>query len=246
VTPFAGAKLTAFVCCLVALTGAAALGVLVLLLGLHLLPEREPLPPPTPWLIDIGWLFLFGVQHSGMARRSFKRFWTTLLPDYLERSTYVAASGLLIIGLVLTWQPIEGNPLWQLPRGLVVVPLLAVAGMVAVSLRFDHLEFFSLRQVWHSGREPDRLLVLGPYRYVRHPLMTCLLVFLWAQPVMTPTLLLLSGGLSVYIVLGTLLEERDLRRRFGAAYAGYRRRVPALLPWRPPAPPATYPAPQPE
>jgi protein-S-isoprenylcysteine O-methyltransferase Ste14 len=77
-------------------------------------------------------------------------------------------------------------------------------------------------------------MLVGPYRFVRHPLMACLLVFLWAQPVMTPTLALLSGGLTVYILIGVLLEERDLLRRFHPDYAIYRRRVPALIPWRRP------------
>ncbi len=70
--------------------------------------------------------------------------------------------------------------------------------------------------------------------------MVCLLVFLWAQPVMTPTLAMLSGGLTLYIVLAIPLEERDLLRRFGSAYEDYRRRVPAFIPWRRPADPAVF------
>jgi protein-S-isoprenylcysteine O-methyltransferase Ste14 len=71
--------------------------------------------------------------------------------------------------------------------------------------------------------------------------MACLLVFLWVQPVMSTTLLILTGGLSAYIALGLLLEERDLMRRFHPHYAAYRRRVPALVPWRSPAPEGSYP-----
>ena len=66
--------------------------------------------------------------------------------------------------------------------------------------------------------------------------MVCLLGVLWLQPVMTPTLALLSGGLTAYIGVGVVLEERDLLSRFGEAYAAYRRRVPALVPWRGAAP----------
>jgi protein-S-isoprenylcysteine O-methyltransferase Ste14 len=237
-------KACAIACYLVALVGAAALGALLLLLGLDQLPERTILPDPWPWVVDIAWLSAFAVQHSGMARAGFKHFGMTIVPDYLQCSVYAALSGLLLVGLALTWQPVGGEPFWRLPLGLVVVPLAAAAGMAAVNLRFDHAGLFGLRQVWERGRAPapERLLVHGPYRYVRHPLMACLLVFLWAHPVMTPTLALLAGGLTVYIVLGIALEERDLLRRFGPAYADYRRRVPALLPWRPPAPPAAYPA----
>jgi protein-S-isoprenylcysteine O-methyltransferase Ste14 len=68
--------------------------------------------------------------------------------------------------------------------------------------------------------------------------MSCTLLFLWGLPVMSPTLALLSGGLTAYVLRALWLEERDLRQEFGAAYEEYRRRVPALIPWRPPLPPA--------
>jgi protein-S-isoprenylcysteine O-methyltransferase Ste14 len=171
-----------------------------------------------------------------MARAGWKRVWTTVVPSHLERSVYTALSGLVLTGMALTWQPLAGEPLWRVPRGLVVLPLAAAMGLVWVSLRFDHVSFFGLRQAWEPGRppEPEQLLVVGPYRFVRHPLMACLLALLWLQPVMAPGLLLLSAGLTAYILLGVLLEERDLLRRFGPAYADYRRRVPMFVPWRPP------------
>jgi protein-S-isoprenylcysteine O-methyltransferase Ste14 len=235
------AKPVAVVCYLTALAGAAALAGLVLLLGLDLRPDFLSLP--HPWLVDVGWLLLFGLQHSGMARAAWKRMWAGLVPVRLERSVYAALSGLILLGMTLTWQPLPGDPWWRLPRGLVVLPLAAALALAWVNLRFDHLGLFGIRQAWEVGPAPapERLLVVGPYRFVRHPLMACLLVFLWPHPVMPPALALLSGGLSAYIVLGVLLEERDLLRRFGPAYADYRRRVPMFLPWRRPAPPATYP-----
>jgi protein-S-isoprenylcysteine O-methyltransferase Ste14 len=234
------AKAVAVVCYLVALTGAVAFAVFILLLGLDLLPEGISLPHPL--LVDVGWVFVFGLQHSGMARASWKRVWAELVPPSLERSIYAALSGLILVGMALTWQPLPGEPFWRAPRWAVVLPLTAAAGLVWVNLRFDHLGLFGLRQAWQRGREPapERLLVIGPYRFVRHPLMACLLAFLWLQPVMSPGLALLSGGLTAYILLGVALEERDLLRRFGPAYADYRRRVPMFVPWRRPAAPATY------
>ena len=83
-------------------------------------------------------------------------------------------------------------------------------------------------------------MIVGPYRYVRHPLMACLLAFLWRQPVMPAGLALLSGGLTVYIAVGVLFEERDLLKRFHPLYAAYRRRVPAVVPWRRPATAADF------
>lgn len=236
-------RAAAVACYVVALAGAAALAALVLLLGLDLSPPIAALP--HPWMVNLGWLVLFGIQHTGMARAGFKRFWTRIVPPTLERSLYAALAGLVLIGLGLTWQKLDGGPLWRLPRGLVVLSLTAAAGLAYVNLRFDHLGLFGVRQAWQQD-VPELLLVVGPYRYVRHPLMACLVGFLWLQPVMPPGLALLGAGLSAYIALGLWFEERDLRRRFGAAYDAYRRRVPALLPWRPPVSPAVYPAVRPE
>ncbi len=235
-------KPIAVFCYVVALAGAVALVFRLFALGLHLLPDTPLLPPPWPWLLDFGWLALFAVQHSGMARAGFQRVWTRVVPPRLQRSVYVGASGAVLLGLAGTWQPLGGEPLWSGPPWLIAVPLLAGLGLTVINLRFDHAGLFGLRQAWEAAPAEERLLVLGPYRWVRHPLMACLLVVLGAQPVMTPTLALLSGGLGAYIILGVVLEEGDLLRRFGPAYAAYRRRVPAVVPWRRPAPPATYPA----
>jgi protein-S-isoprenylcysteine O-methyltransferase Ste14 len=40
------------------------------------------------------------------------------------------------------------------------------------------------------------------------------------------------GVFLLYLLVGTWLEERKLLAEFGAAYARYRREVPALFPWR--------------
>jgi protein-S-isoprenylcysteine O-methyltransferase Ste14 len=222
---------------LLACVGQGALAVLVLALSLGLWSETPRGPAVEAWLINAGWLGLLALQHSGMARQTFKKWWTRLVPAHLERSVYAAASGLVLLALCWGWQPLAGEPLWQLPLVVEAGAILGAAGLTLVALRFDGWGLLGLRQVWQHGRtpEPDRLLIVGPYRLVRHPLMACQLLFLWCHPVMPPTLALLSGGLTAYILLALLLEERDLVRRFGAAYREYQRRVPLLLPWRPPA-----------
>jgi protein-S-isoprenylcysteine O-methyltransferase Ste14 len=228
-------KALAIICYALALLGSAAFALLVLALGLGLLNESPRLPQPWPWVVDGAWLLAWGVQHSLMPRAAAKRVWEARLPPGLRRSVYAALAGLLLLGLALTWQPVGGGRLWELPRGLVVVPLVAALGTALLNYRFDHAGLFGLRQAWAGGESaPDVLWVEGPYRFLRHPLMACVLVFLWAQPVMSRTLALLAGGMTVYGALGLMLEERDLLRTFSRAYADYRRRVPALLPWRRP------------
>ena len=78
-------------------------------------------------------------------------------------------------------------------------------------------------------------MLKGLYRWVRHPLYTAGLVFIWLTPVMTVNLLAMNLGLTIYIVLGAMFEERKLLHEFGQAYADYQRRTPMLIPgsvWR--------------
>lgn len=231
-------KAFALCCCVMAFAGQLALVAFVVLLGLGQPPPGMLFADYNPWFVDLIWLLVFGLQHSSMARTGFKRSWTFIMPQRLERSLYAGISGLVLLGLCLTWQSLPGEAIWRFPTWIVGVGL---AGAFASSLccsRFDQLQFFGLRQAWQmdAAPVPDELQITGPYRFVRHPMMACLFVFFWAQPALTPTLALLSAGMSVYILIGVWLEERDLARRFGPGYEAYRRRVPAFIPWRRPEP----------
>jgi protein-S-isoprenylcysteine O-methyltransferase Ste14 len=108
--------------------------------------------------------------------------------------------------------------------------ILAVVGLAAGLLQTGIWSFLGLRQIVANQTEPPELFVRGLYRYVRHPLYTAGLVFIWLTPVMTLNLLALNVGLSAYIIMGAKFEERKLRREFGQAYAEYQAKVPMLLP----------------
>jgi protein-S-isoprenylcysteine O-methyltransferase Ste14 len=195
-------------------------------------PLLSPLPAPWPWVVDLGLVALFAVQHSGMARAGWKRLWQRVVPPHLERVVYGGTSGLLVGLIALLWQPLDHGTLWQGPLWLLALPVLALLTSMKISAR-DQARFFGLAQALHPEQvlPQEELYLGGPYRWVRHPLMSCMLVLLWAQPVMSVTLAVLAAGLTAYIAVGLVFEERDLCRRF-PGYAEYRRRVPALIPWR--------------
>jgi len=184
--------------------------------GTGVWPRGDPEEGLFPWLNDIGWLLLFAIQHSGMARQSFKQWLTRWFPAALERSLYVAVSGILLAALTLGWQPLPGEPLWHGPLWTVAISLLAALGIGLCCGWFDHTAFFGVRQAWTGNADASSSLrIEGPYRYVRHPLMLGLLIALWAQPIMPPELLMMNVGLTIYILLAIRWEERDLVREFG-------------------------------
>jgi len=196
-------------------------------------------PLGVSFAIDAGLLALFAVQHSVMARKWFKDWWTRIVPRPVERSTYVLFSSLALILLFTQWRPL-GGVIWSVedPAGrLVLRGLFAFGwGLVLVStFLINHFDLFGLRQVWRYllGRPYNtlRFATPGPYRLVRHPLYVGWLFAFWMTPVMTLAHLLFSIATTAYILLAIQFEERDLVREHGDAYEEYRRSVPMLVPF---------------
>lgn len=189
-------------------------------------------------LVNLGLIALFGLQHSIMARRGFKAWLTRLVPPAAERSTYMLATALVTFTLCLLWQPMPAI-LWQADNPLLRHVLLGVGlagwGLVlASSFLINHFDLFGLRQVWLQfvGRGYTQLpfKAAGLYRYIRHPLMTGVLLGIWIAPTMTTGHLLFALGMTAYILIGVYHEEKDLIREFGAKYHLYRVGTGRFLP----------------
>ncbi|MEM7204803.1 MAG: methanethiol S-methyltransferase [Planctomycetota bacterium] len=192
-------------------------------------------------LIDVGLIGLFAVQHTIMARPSFKAWWTQIVPPALERSTFVVATCAVFALMFWQWQPLTAV-VWSVESQALRYALLALFGcgwaLVLVStFVIDHFDLFGLRQsLTHAfGREyhKPRFRESSLYRAVRHPLMLGMVIAFWAAPDMSLGRFVFAVTYTVYIVAAIRIEERDLIAAHGAAYEEYRRRVPALLPLRP-------------
>jgi protein-S-isoprenylcysteine O-methyltransferase Ste14 len=188
--------------------------------------------------VNVLLLGLFAVQHSVMARPVFKRRWTRLVPPHVERSTYVLATSVVLILLFWQWRPLPGV-VWAVehPAAAVLWVLFGVGWAVVLISTFliDHFDLFGLRQVILYARgvpytsPPFRTPAL--YRVVRHPIMLGFLIAFWSAPAMTWGHLLFAATTTAYILVGVLLEERDLGTALGHPYEEYRRQVGMIVPW---------------
>lgn len=196
-----------------------------------------PLGPAL--LINTALLGLFALQHSGMARQGFKRAWTKIIPPPLERSTYVWIASLVLLVVIVFWQPMP-SVIWELKSTVVqmILHVLFAAGWLLVLLStflLGHFDLFGLKQVWSYWRQQPykhpAFKVPGPYNYVRHPLYLGFIVAFWSAPRMTFGHLYFAVVTTAWILLAIQLEERDLIRFHGEDYIAYRSGVSMLVPW---------------
>jgi methanethiol S-methyltransferase len=196
-------------------------------------------PVGTAIFVNFLMIFIFGAQHTVMARPAFKQWWTQFVPKSLERSTFVFIADIIAWVMIWQWRPIEGV-LWHVQNTvvsnlLIGISLLGWVAAVLSSFMINHFELLGLEQVWHDlrGTEPKKMTfkLRGFYKHVRHPLMLGFLVFFWVTPYMTASHFFFAVLFTIYVLVGIRYEERDLMKYHPEEYGKYKEAVPALLPF---------------
>ncbi len=192
-------------------------------------------------LIDALLLSVFAIQHSVMARQWFKRLWTRMVPQPVERSTYVLVASCALLLLFWQWRPLTAI-IWDVrnPTGAILLQGLFWIGwgLVLVStFLVDHFGLFGVKQVYtylkQQPSEPQPFKTPAVYKTVRHPLYLGFIIAFWSTPRMNLGHLFFAIMTTAYIILAIQFEERDLIRSYGDQYRDYRRRVSMLIPMPP-------------
>jgi protein-S-isoprenylcysteine O-methyltransferase Ste14 len=188
------------------------------------------------WL-DAGLSLLFFVQHSGMIRKPFHRWLGRFVLEEYAGAVYAIASGIVLLMVILLWQKSSQTTITT--PGLVrwslrVVFFLSLFGFYWGVKALGFFDPFGLRPIFNHlhGKSPITMpfTVAGPYRWVRHLLYLFTILLMWSCPNLTLDRLLFNLLWTIWIVIGSYFEEKDLIAEFGDAYRDYQKRVPMFLP----------------
>ena len=193
----------------------------------------------TASLINAVLLSIFAIQHSIMARPQFKKWWTRIIPEAMERSTFVLLSSLALILMYWKWVPMT-DIIWKIENStfsnlMMIIYFIGWGTVLFSTFMINHFELFGLQQIYDNlmKREKTHIHFKTGYLYAfcRHPIMLGFLIAFWATPVMTVGHLLFSVMTTLYIFVSVkYLEERDLKKHFGETYEDYKNKVPMFFP----------------
>jgi len=185
-------------------------------------------------------LLLYGVIHSVLAAHRtkdwVKNWWGEKHYNRYYRLFFSIQAAVLFIPVLLLVVVLPDEILYRIPAPWVyltiALQILAVFGILHSIMLTGMLRFTGIQQALdpEQAQKPIKLVNKSLYRWVRHPIYTCMFVFIWLVPVMTWNVLALSIGVSVYNILGALLEERKLKSEFGESYEEYSQQTPFLVP----------------
>jgi len=191
---------------------------------------------PPEILLSITWLVYYAT-HSWLASHHFKRVFanrfSSMFPRY--RLLYNVVSALLLfIPLSLLYSHSWDN-LWQWQGTMSFlmnsIGLASIAGFLLSLRYYEGAAFLGLRPNTdgHIGSADEPLILSPMHRFVRHPWYFLGLLFIWSRDMNMGWFITCSWA-TLYMLVGSRLEEKKLISEYGEVYSRYCNKVPGLIP----------------
>ena len=178
--------------------------------------------------------YLISISFTNLMKRSLKKYYA------FYRLFYVLISFILLVPLINFTLQFDNEVIITYVFPLSIVRYVLISGSLllfvwAFFFDYDSLSFFGIRQILNFGKSENinlskEIRKRGLLGIIRHPMYFALLVYLWCQTVSTADLIV-NIVLTLYIIIGTRLEEKKLVLEFGDSYIRYQQEVPMLIPF---------------
>jgi methanethiol S-methyltransferase len=185
------------------------------------------------------------VIHSFLISIKITRFMNRVLKRYYAfyRFFYIIISFVLIIPLINFSTRIEPVVIISYGFPITVLRYVLIFGSLLMFFwsfffNYDSLSFFGIRQIlnFYTSKteiQSDTIKKSGFLGVIRHPMYFALLIYLWCHT-FTLSEIIVNSVLTIYIIIGTKLEEKKLVLEFGDEYIKYKSQVPMLIPFTKP------------
>lgn len=180
--------------------------------------------------------------HSYLISIRFTKLMTRLLKKYYAfyRLFYILISLILLIPLINFTSHSDNEVIIIYGTTFNFVRYVLIWGSLlmffwAFFFNYDSLSFFGIRQILNFGKiketnPSEEIKKNGLLGIMRHPMYLALIIFLWCQTFRV-TDIVVNTVLTIYVLIGTWLEEKKLVLEFGETYVKYKHEVPMLIPF---------------
>lgn len=190
-------------------------------------------------------MLIYGVFHSLMAsdrlKSAFRQRMGQRTYQGLYRLFYNALALITLAPILLLVIFRSGSIVWSIPLDweplLLIIQAIGLIGLVISLLQIDLMRFAGLKQThayFTGGTLPlplESMQTSGLYGFVRHPLYLFSLMVIWPVTSMTAAYLGFCIGATLYLLIGSIYEERRLIDAYGQEYRDYQARVPWMVPF---------------
>jgi protein-S-isoprenylcysteine O-methyltransferase Ste14 len=180
--------------------------------------------------------------HSFLISIRFTDLMTRLLKNYYAfyRILFVSISLVLLIPLISYTAQLNDKVIITYDPAMNIIRYVLISGSLlmffwAFFLNYDSLSFIGIRQILNFGKikktnPSDGIKKDGLLGVIRHPMYSSLIIYLWCQTFSLSDIII-NTILTIYVLIGTMLEEKKLILEFGDTYVKYQQEVPMLIPF---------------